>query len=104
MQNLYERILEKWFYSNNEKVVRLNDIKEIFESAKASVPAETLVRQGASQPVLPCDTDILYCAMAIVNQTNEQTGAGVLLRQETNDKNFDFAVTKIKEMLARQSA
>ena len=52
MQNLYEKILEKWFYSNNEKVVRLNDIKEIFETAIESVPAGTRVSQP-SEP-LPC--------------------------------------------------
>ncbi|MFA5397835.1 MAG: hypothetical protein WC346_17630 [Methanogenium sp.] len=29
--HLYSKILEKWFYNDNEKVVRLNDIIEIFE-------------------------------------------------------------------------
>ena len=38
-------------------------------------------------------------AMAIVNHTNDQTGASVETRQITNDKNFDYAIKTIKVFL-----
>lgn len=61
MQNLYEKILEKWFYSNNEKVVRLNDIKEIFEATNESVPAETLVMPMFAEVINNFGEECPYC-------------------------------------------
>ena len=52
MQNLYEKILEKWFYKDNEKVVRLTDIKEIFENAtEESVPLDLLVMPKIAEAI-----------------------------------------------------
>jgi len=45
------------------------------------------------------EREILWCAMGIVNHTNESVGTSVEMRQDTNDSNFEFAVDSIKELL-----
>lgn len=45
------------------------------------------------------DGDVLACAMAIVNHTNETVGTSVDERQKTNDHNFDFAIARVRALL-----
>jgi len=43
--------------------------------------------------------NIEILAMSIINHTNEVNGVSVKVRQENNDKCFDFAVDRIMDFL-----
>ena len=50
------------------------------------------------------DYEIECIAMAIVNYTNEINEVPVDIRQKNNDKCFDFAVEKIKEIVNKKNS
>lgn len=82
--NISRRVLEEVLFRLNMRIRRL----------KTTTTRTRVVQEF----VLPSENEILACAMAIVNHTNEKVGTDVVTRQRTNDPNFDFAIARIREL------